>query len=393
MIKILYVANARIPSERAHSLQIAQSCEALMSCGAEVVLVLPGRKILSEREELSVRAYYGLQTDIKIIKVGVIDTLRAFSISGRILTNIGYWLLLWSFVFSAYKSIKKNKDRKNQILYTRDPLIVLFLGKLVKKSFYEAHDFPETKIGKLIRRWIIKKSSGLIVINSLLKGMYVNGLQIDESKVHVAPDGFDPIKFKVRKKIDKEALALPTDKKIAIYAGGLLEWKGVYTLVKASSQLIADQIVVMIGSDSHGSELKKLKKYARECGGRVLFLGQKPHYEIPEYLNAADLLVLPTSGRQMIGRNYTSPLKLFEYMAAKKPIIAADLPSSREILSDNSAIFFEADNHIDLANAMKKIFADTSHANKIALAAHTKSINYSWENRSHSIKNFIKRSP
>ena len=62
------------------------------------------------------------------------------------------------------------------------------------------------------------------------------------------------------------------------------------------------------------------------------------------WLAAADILVIPTSGKEPIGARYTSPMKLFEYMAARLPIIAAKVPSLTEILSDDSAFWFEPDN-------------------------------------------------
>ena len=71
--------------------------------------------------------------------------------------------------------------------------------------------------------------------------------------------------------------------------------------------------------------------------------------EIPYYLKATDTLVLLNSEKTEILKNWISPIKIFEYMASKKPIIDSNLPSIREILNENNAILVNSDNSEDLA--------------------------------------------
>ena len=76
---------------------------------------------------------------------------------------------------------------------------------------------------------------------------------------------------------------------------------------------------------------------------KVKLCGHQDHQKIPVYLKAADILALPNSGKTEMSRCYTSPLKLFEYMASQRPIIASNLPSIREILNEDTAVLVQAD--------------------------------------------------
>ena len=109
-----------------------------------------------------------------------------------------------------------------------------------------------------------------------------------------------------------------------------------------------------------------------------------------EFIEKADLLVLPNSAKDKMSL-FTSPIKLFEYMASKRPIVASSLPSIKEILIDNkNAILFEPDDHIDLA---KKInLALSKDCKYIVNNAYDDVKVYTWDIRAEAIANFIYKS-
>src|ERR1044071_10426309 len=77
----------------------------------------------------------------------------------------------------------------------------------------------------------------------------------------------------------------------------------------------------------------RLRRRIKEVqGNKVSLVGFKPHSEARLFQKAADVLVLPHSMKYLHSAYYTSPLKLFEYMAAGAPIVAAELPSIREVI-------------------------------------------------------------
>ena len=85
------------------------------------------------------------------------------------------------------------------------------------------------------------------------------------------------------------------------------------------------------------------------------------------YYKIANILILPMSGNQQHTKLYASPNKLFEYMGSGKPIIASNLPSIREILTDNeTALLFNADDPIDLTEKINQLINDDLLAKKLS---------------------------
>jgi glycosyltransferase involved in cell wall biosynthesis len=114
-----------------------------------------------------------------------------------------------------------------------------------------------------------------------------------------------------------------------------------------------------------------------------------PHSDIPLYLKSANVLILPNSAKQDISRLYTSPLKLFEYMASGVPIVASDIQSLREVLSENSTFFFEADNPESLAQKILYVVNHEAESCEKAAVAKNAVEEYTWESRSKKILDFI----
>ena len=120
-----------------------------------------------------------------------------------------------------------------------------------------------------------------------------------------------------------------------------------------------------------------------------MLMGHKSHFEIPLYLKCADVAVLPNSSKSEISRVSTSPMKLFEYMASGVPIVASDLLSIREILSEKNSVIVKPDSPEDLARGILGILKDTEKSKKIALQARIDVKKYTWDKRVVEISKFI----
>ncbi|MEK7072214.1 MAG: glycosyltransferase, partial [Patescibacteria group bacterium] len=209
-------------------------------------------------------------------------------------------------------------------------------------------------------------------------------------KILVAPDAVDLDQFldiKESKEELRQKLNLPINKNIIVYTGHLYKWKGVQTLAEASSFLTDHELVVIIGgTDKDILDFKNKNKDLRN----ILIIGHLPQYLIPSYLKAADVLVLPNSAKSTISSTYTSPLKLFEYMASQRPIIASDLPSIREILNNGNSVLVEPDNSKKMAENIMLILQNSLLSDKISKQSYNDVQKYSWSKRANSIVNFIK---
>src|SRR3989344_8910940 len=121
---------------------------------------------------------------------------------------------------------------------------------------------------------------------------------------------------------------------------------------------------------------------------RAIFIEFTPKKEIPKYLKAMDILLMPFPKT----RHYEfamSPIKMFEYMASGVPIIASDLPSVKEILNDSNAHFFSPGSVELLSEKIKEVLANYEEALKKALRAKELVSRYTWLNRAREVLNII----
>jgi glycosyltransferase involved in cell wall biosynthesis len=369
MKKLIYIANIRLPTEKAHGIQIMEMCNAFARSGTEVELVVPRRLNPIKGDPF---VYYDVKKSFSTKKLPCIDFVKF----GR----IGYWIQSLSFVkFASWYSL----FRKDSLFYTRDEIVALFLRLIVKKIVWEGHGGEKNFLVKSL----IKRKVSMVMITKGLKDLYVS-MGADPEKIIVSPDAVDVEQFSINlsKEEARKKLDLPTDKKIVLYAGHLYSWKGADTAVQSASGLPDNVIIIFVGGTAVDIERFE-KNYGQNK--KVMILGKKPHEEMPLYMKSADILLLPNSAKEDISKLYTSPMKLFEYMASGNPIIASDLPSLKEILNESNAYFFEPDNSESLAGAIKKVLANYDEACSKAKIALELVQNFSWQKRALSILDFI----
>ncbi|HIH16363.1 MAG TPA: glycosyltransferase family 4 protein [Candidatus Diapherotrites archaeon] len=112
--------------------------------------------------------------------------------------------------------------------------------------------------------------------------------------------------------------------------------------------------------------------------------------EVKQFINSFDVCVIPFPWTEHFAY-YASPLKLFEYMAAGKPILATGLPSIREILQDGtSAVLVRPSDSESLANGILRVLTDEALAKKIGENAKKEVMQkYTWEKRARAVLGFI----
>ncbi len=347
-----------MPTEKAHGIQIMKMCEAFADLGHEVILVVPYRFNHIKDNPFE---YYGVTKNFKIKRLPSVD-LVIFGKIGFLIQSISFakFALLYSIFYKA------------DIIYSRDEVLVIFLSFLHRNIFWESH----TNTYNFFVKKFIRKIKRVVVITKSLKNFYLSK-GINNLKILVAPDAVDIKEFNVSlsKEESRDKLGLPQDKKIVMYTGHLYGWKGVGILAQSAELLGKDTFVVFVGgTDECIDEFKN--KYTLD---NILILGRKSHKEIPYYLKTADVLVLPNTAKEDVSKLYTSPMKLFEYMASGVAIVASDLPSIREILNEVNSTLVEADNPKALATGIKKAL------NKDGKKAMEDVRQYTWENRALNI--------
>lgn len=368
--KIFYIATVRLPTEKAHGLQIVQTCAAFKQNGVEVELVIPKRQNAISATPF---AYYGLPANFTVTTLPSLDLVN--------IPKIGFWLTSRLF-FSKIKNYLKNTK---EVLYTRDHLIAAQLANKGYRYFFEIHSLPN----ELNAAWqkAVVGARGIVVISQGLKNELVKR-NVFESKILVAHDAVDVSAYKtldVSKKTWRETLNIPLDKKIILYTGHLYEWKGAATLAEAAKLLPNVDFYFVGGTANDNNNFRNT--YIRFPN--ICVIPFQPHEKMPVWQSAADVLVLPNSGKEKISSYYTSPLKLFEYMASGRPIIASNLPSIKEVLTDDTATFFNPDNATSLAEAITWVLSNTENAQIKAAKARENVKQYNWNARAKKIIDFI----
>ena len=379
MKKILYLSNLRLPTEKAYGIQIAKMCEAFsLIPETELELAYPYRKnpITTDFFE-----YYSVKKNFRVKKLPALDMYTPGS-SGKITVGLKSFI---SAVILFFYALSKKAD----VIYSRDELIIFFLSFFKKNLVFEAHRFSIKR--KIFYNRFKKAEIKIIAISEAIKKDLVN-MGFESKNILVAHDGVDINLFDIDI-IKEEARAktnLPKNQEIVMYTGHLFEWKGAGTLLEVARMSKikgqrSDFLFVFVGGTEY--DVKQFRKKAEDLDN-VLILGYKPHKEIPVFLKAADVLVLPNSASEKIS-SYTSPLKLFEYMSSGRPIVASELLSIKEILNSENSVLVGSDDPESLVGGISKVIENSSFGEMISQKAKEDVKNYTWQKRAERIVAYL----
>lgn len=156
-----------------------------------------------------------------------------------------------------------------------------------------------------------------------------------------------------------------------------------------AKQLSKENILfVLVGGFS--KDINNWKKYCKkELITNVFFVGFVNNSEVPKYLKAADVLIMPYNTKvnfEVMDVNTTSPMKLFEYMASNRSIISTDIPAISKVIEHNkSGMLVEPNNIKQLSNYVTELINSPEKSEELTINAYRKVKNYTWANRCNTI--------
>lgn len=347
-----YVTFARMPTEKAHGVSIAHMCHSFVSLGKRVTLLIPKRKN-AIRE--SVYSYYGVPETFSVKEIPVPDFL------GRGLSGAA-WFFLQRVLFLVSL---RSRTIPPGVVYTRDPEIAFAYARSHLVVF-ESHRIPRRALA-LLSVLLIRRSV-LVVCNS--EGTERAWRRLGITHTVVATNGFSPDIFSTPLRL-REDVSIPSGF-VALYAGSDQSWKGADVFRNAAPYAPSVEFV-FLGSTSVGEHNNLHER------------GTVPSRDVGQYIRNADVLVVPNTTESRESTEYTSPIKVFEYMAAGKPIVASDLPSLRAILDDSNALFVHPGDAQDLAEKIEYLQKNPEIAARLGARAQNDSLQYTWTARAQKI--------
>ncbi len=198
-----------------------------------------------------------------------------------------------------------------------------------------------------IAQKVIGGSDGIITVSKHNRRL-LHELGAPVEKVEVIPNGYRADLFSPSSQEGaRRTLGLPSDAKVLVSIGNLETVKGHYFLLKAMANVKRHNEKALLALVGDGSQRLLLQRTARELGldGSVLFAGRREHEEVPLWINASDLVVLPSLREGF-------PTIVPESLACGKPIVASNLPGVSEAISPQNGVLVGPGDELQLASAI-----------------------------------------
>ncbi len=374
-LTVVYVADTRLPTEKAHGLALMKLCEAFARAGTRVEVVAPRLLRLSKKDPYE---YYGVKPLFTITRVPSID-LHPLRVARRLL----YLVQMVSFSLCAAAYCAWQYRGRTVVYFSHDYMPLYFLSFLGVPVYYDIHHFPGTNF---MYRRIMRRAAGFAVQTKWKIDELHRRFGIAKEKIVYWPNGTDVDIFAIEESVAeaRHAVGLKAQGPVALYVGQFFAWKGVATLVRALAHMPPAVQLVLVGGTEE--DTKQLQKEVPESNNpRILFVPFQKRETVPHWLRAADVLVLPNTGTQAVSKYYTSPMKLFEYLASGRPVVASDLPSIREIVSEDTAYLVAADDPAALARGITHALTDVADAAARAARARVHGARFTWDARAQAI--------
>jgi glycosyltransferase involved in cell wall biosynthesis len=395
MPKLLYISLARFPTEKAHGLQIAQNCEAFVQAGYDVELWVSKRQNKPEMRAIQDPfAYYGVEANFRLAHVGGIDLFPLMGGNTR-LERIAFYLHVLSFCFLLLL-----RSPKADIYYSRDEYVLLALSLIIprKKLVFEVHQFSPSRLGAWFQKQVTKRVGHIVAITQKLKDDFVQERGASPEAVLVAHDGVREARFAnlLSKDEARQKTGWAQDAFIVGFVGRLqmlnsLE-KGLGTLVQALAKVEGASLAIVGGPDEAVEALRREWLKLGLPVERFLYAGQVKPDVVPVYLRAFDVCAMPHPFNPQFAY-YTSPLKLFEYMAAERAIVASDLPAWADVVENKkTALLVPASDIQALADAIQRLKDLPELRERLGRAARERVMEYyTWAARARAIKQHLER--
>lgn len=379
-MKIAYVFGNEWPKESAGINYTTFSCHglALSREYCEVELIMKKNSDKDPDEILS-----------ETFGIGPGSGLSVFPMAEKLFMNssTGFYLRVYNYLKS--RAAQGDLD----VVMTRNEGFLPYMVRLKKlfglKVYYEPHQFfmdfklnPEKKSYKkrFFQEKFLPGVNGLICHQAPIAKLYQ--AKLPSQKFCIAHSGLNKI-------IENKN---PWENNYVAYIGTLDKRKRLGDIIEALSSIKDESIKFLIIGQRKNEKLDDFMEKAKELGmeNRVEVTGWLSHKELEETLKKVKIGVVPLEDN-FFNRHLTSPMKIFNYFSAGIPVIGSNLDSVKDIVSDETGLFYESGDINTLVEHLKKLILDLEFYKKANGKVTEKASELLWEKRGKRIINFIDR--
>ena len=360
--KISYIAEINLKSKSAYKQQVLKMCDAFSQKGFAVTLYVINSNNLSFNE---LKKKYLLKSKFKIKKI--FNKFDKLNFLLRIIFSIKLLLIL------------KNKS---ELIFSRSILLSIILSINNIKSVLEVHQ-PLSGLTNIL--FIFYKKKILLNTKFILINKNINKyLNLKKKFYIVADDGVDLKDFNIKNKIKY--------KNSCVYTGSLFKGKGIEIILKLAEKIRKINFYI------YGETRTASKDILKKCKDlkNIKVFGHVNYNRIPEILKSHKIIIMPYSKvvygnyKNMNIADFMSPLKLFDYLAAGRIILASQSNSYSHILKNKkNSLICNPLNINDWINAINLVISKKINLMKLQQNSKKTANLYSWDERINKIMKFI----
>lgn len=368
-MQLLYLSYSKIPSRSANSIQVMQMCHAFAQQGWSVALFC-----LRGTEKTNVNSYYGLSnSSVRLVPI----RMPRVKIISRFLYGIR---VLWTIKQRQWRGVLYGRDFYSLALITQT-------GFIRQPLYLEAHQPPSNGLEDYLQKLIFRSPhfKGLITISVSLQQEYQRRYgKLLADRIWAAHDAALPLA--------NISAHLSTTKVARVgYTGSLQPGKGIEIIAEIADLLPNIEFHVVGGND------EQIAYWRNQCPTSVVFHGYQHPTKIAGYVASFDIVLAPYLPHVKVGQKevdiarWMSPLKLFEYMSAGKPIVASNLPVLREVLHhEQNAILVDPASLTDWEKAIQRLLKDDALRQQLGQNAQQDFYEkHTWEKRAKQISELL----
>jgi glycosyltransferase involved in cell wall biosynthesis len=386
--KIIVLSDEHFPHTGADTEVIMKTSAAMGAAGADVQLIVPRlwKNHLSTDEVL---AHYGVSATFELVRVPTWPPPER---------KLRLERLLHGFVGPLLGRL-----RRADVVHSRDAL-ALAVAHVAHIPWsletYRRYAEEQPWLPRLFRRLDFSRNIGAVA-HSEACAADLKQLGFPSSAVLVARCGCDPDVYDgIDRAAARSRLGIASDARVLGYAGNVAAAKGIDELFDVAAALPEVTVLVVGGNAGQVETLRET--VSRKNLTNVILTGRQPPSGVPQQLAAADILFSPTLTRNSFAGSLAehlplkilpgTPLKLYGYMAAGRPIVAADQPINREVLRhEEQSLLFPAADVAGAAAAVRRLVAEPALAQRLGARAREQAREHTWAQRGREIVGFFER--